>query len=119
MSWFIEDGFKFRAFWMPFHRSPVGLFVHKVRHYDYVMKHWQGLQRTQEGLREENTCLRHHLNLDIRVGGLPHRERMRLIELALGQPEPAWESDIRTRQLREQLEQYRKALVEALEKARA
>lgn len=119
MSWFIEDGFKFRAFWMPFHRSPVGLFVHKVRHYDYVMKHWQGLQRTQEGLREENTCLRHHLNLDIRVEGLPHRERMRLIELALGQPEPAWESDIRTRQLREQLEQYRKALVEALEKARA
>jgi hypothetical protein len=44
---------------------------------------------------------------------------MRLVELALGQPEPAWESDIRTRQLREQLEQYRKALVEALEKARA
>ena len=119
MSWFIEDGFRFRAFWMPFHRSPVGLFVHKVRHYDYVMKHWQGLQRTQEGLREENTCLRHHLNLDIRVEGLPHRERMRLVELALGQPEPAWESDIRTRQLREQLEQYRKALVEALEKARA
>jgi len=117
MSWIIETGFKFRAFWMPFHRSPVGLLVHKIKHYDSVMQRWQGLISRHEGLREENTCLRHHLNLDIRVEGLPYRERMRLIELALGQPEPAWESDTRTLQLREQLEQYRKALVEALTKA--
>jgi len=85
MSWIIDSGFKFRAFWMPFHRSPVGVLVHKIRHFDTVMARWQGLIEMHENLRAENTRLREHLGLTLRVDGLPHRERMRLLDVALGE----------------------------------
>jgi hypothetical protein len=73
---------------MPFHESPLGVLVHRIKHFDTVVKRWSGLIQSHEELRRENIRLREHLGLTLRVEGLPHKERMRLLDVRL---HPNWE----------------------------